>query len=93
MNRSHYILHIDRLLLEGMDLSPSQAEQLRQELSLALRTRLVESGVMPTRAAMERVTLPPLSQSEVGQVSRLASSLSERIAGMLSGTQQEAKHV
>ena len=94
MKTAHYILHIDRLLLDGLDLTPQQAEQLRRELSIALRARLAESQIEPaTPARLERITLPSLNPSETGHVGPLASGLSERIADMLSSNKREVKRV
>ncbi len=92
MSSPRYSLEIDRLILEGLDLNPLQAEQLRQELSVALSTRLSEAGNMLEPMAATHLTLPALEPAETRHLDRLASSLSERIANMLSGNKQGGGH-
>jgi len=91
MSSLRYSLEIERLILEGLDLNPLQAEQLRQELSVALSTRLSEAGNVPEPMVATHLTLPALEPAETRHVGRLASGLSERIAGMLSSNRQGVK--
>jgi hypothetical protein len=92
MSSPHYSLEIECLILEGLDLTPLQAEQLRRELSLTLSTRLSKSGNVPEPMVATHLTLPALEPAETRHVDRLASGLSERIAGMLSGNKQVGRH-
>jgi hypothetical protein len=83
MNSVEYRLEIDRIVLEGLDLSPGEAERLRGAIEAALgRTLAGEEGLQgPAGGDIARLDAGVIRLD--GSNSALADGAARRIAGAL----------
>lgn len=87
MRRTGYTVFIERLVLDGLDLTPQEAEQMRQALVDELAHRLREAGPPPVSGVveLEKAALPPLSRPGARMTDHLVSGMADQISQMLSG--------
>lgn len=78
---------INRLVLEGLDVTPDAAERLRDQVeeSLARLLRQDGWGDRITSGETERVDAPPLQLNEAESRGRLAESVAQSVAQALQG--------
>lgn len=67
-------LHIERLVLEGINIIPSESHLLQAGIELELTRMLTNGGLSPT--VVQTTTLPRLSTSDI----QLTSNNAEQIA-------------
>ena len=82
MNRPAYTLEIDRLNLDGFDLTPRQAERVRRLVQTELQQVLAQDAA-PTQAATRQVDrLPPVSLNwqPVQGEQALATGIAQHVA-------------
>jgi hypothetical protein len=77
-------LEIGRIVLDGFDLTPLQAEQVRNELQTELSNRLKDLPGRVSSVAVDRATAKPLSWSGPFDNVRLANELAEEVVQTVS---------
>ena len=81
MNRNVYRIEIDRLVLDGLEITPGQAKQLHPLLEAELARRLEPEGLVGLRAqAVSRWVAPPVQFDGNVGMERLATDLAASVA-------------
>jgi hypothetical protein len=87
VSNAKYIVTIDRLVLRGLDLTPTEAERFRGDVTAALEAALegqdTSEGV--TSADVKHMRLSPLSMRQASSDCHLATALARKIAQALPG--------
>ena len=90
MNRRLRTVEIDRIILDGLDVTPDRAERIRLLVAAKLSSALAEAEIRDTLAggSIPHVAAPPLEQGAAHDDGRLAGNLAQSIHRAIAGPKE-----
>jgi hypothetical protein len=88
ISESDLYLHIDQLILDGIDLPPAQREELLATLQIELTQLLSEGGLHDSLAAggaYDQLSAAPLTQPGPYAPAQLGRQIAQSVYGSISG--------
>jgi hypothetical protein len=78
-------LHIDRIVLNGLDISPGRADSLRSSIGQELQKALAEGGQVEgmTAGSFSRISIPAVKASDLGSEAQIAGSVARSVHSAL----------
>jgi hypothetical protein len=80
-------VHIDRIVLSGLDIAPGRADSLRSSIGLEVQRVLAERGLVEgmTSGAVSRISIPAMNASDLGSEALIASNVARSVKSALGG--------
>jgi len=80
-------VHIDRIVLSGLDIDPGRADSLRSSIGLELQRVLAEGGQAEgmTAGAVSRISIPAVKASDLGSEGQIAGRVAKSVHSALGG--------
>jgi hypothetical protein len=74
-------VHIDRIVLSGLDVDPGRADSLRSSIGRELQRVLAERGLTEglKGGAISRISIPAMKASDLGSEALIASKVAKSV--------------
>ena len=85
MSRSVLNVHIDRIVLSGLDIPPGKVDSLRSSIGQELQNALAEGGQVEgmTAGAVSRISIPAANASDLGSEALIARTVARSVHSAL----------